>query len=144
MGFSENKTRFAGEVWQGTVGQIRRAPELSATWKTWAQDGNPPLAVLAQYVTDGTTTLISNIDRLAAASNDAVKGPLIDAAIAFITAGQFTTAQAKTKMGQLRAACVALRNADKSTAQALITALDTFTAAAPTIPDDAGILSVWD
>lgn len=143
MGFSENKMRFAAEVWQGTVGQIRRAPVLSAKWKAMALAGDPQLATLATYVTDGMSSFISNIDRLAAASNDAVKGPLVDAAVTFITAGQFTTAQAKAKMAQLRTACVALRNADKSTVQLLTAALDTFAASVPAIPDDAGIDSVW-
>jgi hypothetical protein len=143
MGFSENKSRFAGQVWHGTVGQIRRAPELAAIWKTRAIAGQPSLAVLAQQVTDGAAAFIFNIDRLNAAAQDPVKGPLVDAAIAFITNGEFTTLQARTKMGQLRAACVTLRDADKSTDVALIAALDAFALAVPTVPDDIGNETVW-
>lgn len=136
MGFSEAKARFIGEVWQGTVGQIRRAPEIGVKWKEWADTQSVELVKLGTIVTDGANSFISNIDRLNAASQDPVKGPLIDLAIQVITNGEYTTNQARTVMGNLRSACVALRNAPKTTYAEISSALATFIAAVPVVPDD--------
>lgn len=144
MGFSENGSRFAHQVWNGTVGQIRRSTVLAGVWKARAQLGDMPVASLALQVTDGAASFISNIDQLNTAALDPIKGPLIDAAIAYLSAGTITTLQARTKMGQLRAACVTLRDANKSTTSALVAALDAFAIAVPTIPDDAGVITVWN
>lgn len=141
MAISENAQRFVSQVWQGTVGQLRRASELAAIWE--ARVGQPEWPNITTSVTNGASSFIDNIDRLNAASQDASKGPLVDKAIAFLTDGQYTTAQVRSVVGNLRSACVALRDADKSTDQALTSALQTFAADVPTLPDEGGALDVW-
>jgi hypothetical protein len=141
MGFSENGSRFAEQVWNGTVGQIRNATQVGTLWRN--RVGTVPRAALAQHVTDGAVSFISNIDRLNTASQDPVKGPIIDAAIAYLTGGEITTAQARNTMGNLRSACVTLRDANKGSNVALGAALDTFIASIPSIPDDIGNETIW-
>lgn len=142
MAISENAQRFVSQVWQGTVGQIRRASELAAIWE--ARVGQPEWPNNAAAVTNGASSFIDNIDRLNAASQDATKGPLVDKAIAFLTDGVYTTNQVRNVMGNLRSACVTLRDADKSTDATLTSALQTFAANVPTLPDDPGLLTIWD
>lgn len=143
MAIKENLARFAEQVWNGTVAQIRRAPVVAAKWKSWAQAQSVPLAELSARATDGAISFISNIDRLNVASQDPVKGPLVDAAIAYLGNGEYTTLQVRNIMGQLRSACVALRDANKSTYAALIVALDAFILAVPAIPDEPGSETIW-
>jgi len=146
-GLQENRKRLAEQFWQGTVGQIRRAPVVAARWKAWAEtpgEGVPSAEEIATRATDGAVAFIDTIDRLGAKAQDAAYTGHLDAAIAYLTDGQFTVAQVRSGMATMRQACVALRDADKSTAQALIDALDALVAAVPVIPDEPGDLTLWD
>lgn len=144
MAIYEDRQRIAYQVWNATVSQVRRAPVVAGIWKAHLQAGAVTLAQTNARITDGCASFLDTIARLNAAAQDPVKGPLVDAAIAFITNGEHTTQQVRNFMVNVRNAVIALRDADRSTQQLCIAALDTFIADIPSIPDAAGTISIFD